>query len=115
MNEPTAFKQYSVTELPTDPSQITYHTLTNGALTCKYYKVGNLYFGFFQATFSNSAADQMVNGNSASYNQIATALGITINTVYTRSTSGSPAEIGWNGSAWVSGVATSVLDAILAN
>lgn len=81
----------------------------------QYSKVGNLYYGFQQVTFSNTAADVMLSGNGASIAQVAAILGITVNTSYTRATAGAPNELAWNGAAWASAISASVLDAILAN
>lgn len=83
--------------------------------TFKYYLIdGNLFAGFFRSSFQNSAADVMLAADAASLARIALILGITIDTSYTRSTSGGPSVLAWNGATWTSSGVTSVVDMILA-
>lgn len=130
----SAFKKYSINQLPTDPSQITsgfvVDTFSLGgpdfSARIYYQKVGKLYFGFNNTiTLSSTVVgvvcdDGLSNADNA--DRIATLLGVTVNTIYTATSdvaggTNTGDRITFNGTKWVdNGVATgTILYAFLAN
>lgn len=96
MNNPTASKQYVLPIQFTsgDVQTLTLNTTLGGfgASTITYNKVGNLYFGFTALTFggldilfgSGATGQHTIPGAQASADEIASLLGVTINTYYIR-------------------------------
>lgn len=95
MPDPTSTNQFSVNQLPDNPSQITTGSFTTGVLpglgstiTITYRKVGKLYFGIAISTSAGPAIVGRVTGGGsiaivqATLDDIATFLGVTINTYY---------------------------------
>lgn len=95
MNDPTALRQYSINQLPDDPSQIISGSFTTGVLagigatvTVTYQKVGNLYFSISVATPGAQATVGRVTGGGsiaivqATIDNLFSVIGLTVNTYY---------------------------------
>lgn len=88
MFTPSATKEYVVNQLPDDPSQITLITFSDGIYGFQAYKVGKLYFGIRTTTTGGGFGGVLAvtkngpGGANATANQIAVALGSTLNTSY---------------------------------
>lgn len=97
----SASKKFDITQLPTDPSQITSHTLTDTGMggTLNYLKCGKLIFGIWIDT---GGPDEAVieSGSFTSADRIAFLLGTTVNTLYATTGRYNADGEGWNGATW---------------
>ena len=98
-----------------DPSQITTGSFVISVGTVNYFKVGKLYFGFNLGSAVNGLIIPFVDDSTVpldTSNQIAVALGVTVNTVYTDTYNTATTCIYCNGGAWHLGTYGTNLEAI---